>query len=394
MSFQKLSVVVPVYNEEEGIRDFLRRVLQLPQVMRRETDLSSLEILVVDDGSTDGTGEILQEQEGILLLRHEKNRGYGAALQTGFRRASGDLVGFLDADSTCRPESFVTLYQMLLQERADLAIGSRLNSESRMPLLRKWGNRFYARVIWLLTGRRICDPASGMRLFQAKLLPELMLLPSGLNFTPAMTARVLSDPALKVVETPIPYEERLGSSKLRLVRDGILFLKAILEMIFSYSPLTLLGGWAGVQLLLALGYGMYPIGFYWRHHRLREDMIYRLLAIEALVISAAVLLCFGAVAQKASRRLLHGKKPPFLERIIDRLSALPWGITWVVSGVLLNLGPLAEYLTRGQIHAHWVYILMGGMLVLFGMVLIAYRIASGLLENAFRLTPKEGGAVQ
>ncbi|MBI4055159.1 MAG: glycosyltransferase family 2 protein [Elusimicrobia bacterium] len=385
-----LSLIVPVYNEQDALPLFLDQLRQVRERLLKETDLSAVEILIVDDGSTDSSPEILKQFPQLRTLRHEKNRGYGAALKTGFEQASGEILGFLDADATCPPEEFARLYHALQKESADIVLGSRLNPQSRMPFLRRIGNYFYAWLLRFLTGRKITDAASGMRLFKKELLSKLYPLPDGLSFTPAMSARVLSDPSLTLCEVPISYQERWGKSKLKIWSDGWLFLKAILETFFSYSPLLPLGGLGLLYLFIAFGYGLYPIRTYWRTHRLEEDMIYRLLTIETLLVGAAILLFFGSIAQKASRRSLRRSTPSLLEKALDFFS-MRWGAGTILAGVVLNTRPLSQYIRLGEIHEHWVYVLTGAILVLLGTTHLAYRISLRLVETIALPPPQSCG---
>ena len=103
-----LSVVIPAYNEENGIAEIASRVLSVGPALQK-VGVDRLELLVVDDGSKDRTAEVVQNIAGVTLVRHPKNTGYGAALKTGFAKASGELIGFLDADGTYPPEYFPQL---------------------------------------------------------------------------------------------------------------------------------------------------------------------------------------------------------------------------------------------------------------------------------------------
>ena len=153
--------------------------------------VSDLELLVVDDGSADQTGTIAEKIEGVTLIRHPKNKGYGAALKTGFCQAKGDLIGFLDADGTYPPEYFPALCQQALNG-SELVIGSRMaGADSEMPVTRKIGNLFFANLLSLLARQRITDSASGMRVFHRDVLERIYPLPDGLNLTPVMSTRAL-----------------------------------------------------------------------------------------------------------------------------------------------------------------------------------------------------------
>jgi glycosyltransferase involved in cell wall biosynthesis len=152
-----LSVVIPAYNEENGIAEIANRVLAVGPALRK-AGVEKLELLVVDDGSKDRTAEVAAGISGVTLIRHPKNRGYGAALKTGFSKASGELIGFLDADGTYPPEYFPQLCQAALNG-TDLVIGSRMaGAESQMPVTRRIGNFFFAN---LLSASRWLKPDAG-----------------------------------------------------------------------------------------------------------------------------------------------------------------------------------------------------------------------------------------
>ena len=255
-----LSVVIPAWNEEEGIQAIIRRVLATRSALA-EAGLRGLEIIVVDDGSADNTAAlaaaIAATHPEVKLIRHAHNGGYGAALKTGFAAAQGEWIGFLDADGTYPPEYFPLLYREALRQNADIVIGSRMaGAESHMPWVRRLGNRLFAHLVSLVSAQRITDSASGMRLFKRALLERLYPLPDGLNLTPVMSTRALHE-HLRMVEFPIPYHERIGRSKLSVIRDGMRFAQSIIWTALHYNPVRPLGllGLAALVLaaLIALG---------------------------------------------------------------------------------------------------------------------------------------------
>ncbi len=196
---------------------------------------------MVDDGSSDRTAEIVRSTPGVRLVQHPVNRGYGAALKTGFRAANGELLAFLDADGTYPPEYFPLLCETLLQNGNDIVVGSRMaGAESEMPLTRRIGNTVFAAMISLLGRQRITDSASGMRVFRREALEKLYPLPDGLNFTPIMSTRALHED-VHMVEVPIPYSERVGRSKLSVVRDGTRYVQTITWTALNYNPVRILG---------------------------------------------------------------------------------------------------------------------------------------------------------
>jgi glycosyltransferase involved in cell wall biosynthesis len=234
-----LSVIIPAYNEEQGISEIVHRVLATGEDLVK-AGISNLELVVVDDGSKDNTAQIAGSIEGVRLIRHPKNRGYGAALKTGFANSCGELIGFLDADGTYPPEYFPELCKHALNG-SDLVIGSRMaGAESEMPLTRRIGNFFFASLLTLIGRQRVSDSASGMRVFKRQVMDLVYPLPDGLNLTPVMSARALHE-NITMMEVPIPYSERMGRSKLSVVHDGTVFLQSIVWTVLSYNPVRILG---------------------------------------------------------------------------------------------------------------------------------------------------------
>ena len=139
-----VSVVIPALNEEDGIKDVLERLVAAAARVRREfSPIREVEILVVDDGSTDQTAEVSRSVQNVQVLSLEKNRGYGGALKAGFEAARGDLLVFLDADGTYPPEFLFDLVDAMLSTDADIILGSRMaGADSKMPAVRRAGNLF------------------------------------------------------------------------------------------------------------------------------------------------------------------------------------------------------------------------------------------------------------
>ncbi len=364
-----LTIVLPAYNEEDAIGETIARCLGSRDLLRDECGLGMIEVIVVSDGSTDRTAEIAGGYTEASLVILERNRGYGAAIKEGFRRGTGSIVGFMDADGTCDPRDFVGLCRSILQEDTDLALGSRLGPGSRMPALRKWGNRAFALLLGTLCSRNVTDTASGIRVIRRDALRRLGPLPDGMHFTPAMSARALLS-GLRVVEIPIRYRERVGSSKLSALTDGARFVGAILEGVLCYRPERLfIMGFSSCSLLLSL-LALYPVEFYWRHRFLENWMIYRFVACSLLGAAGALLLCAAALCHRMDALgPRHRDGDTFLAPLAAKLFegrglALLLGVTLSTSLAVLWPG-VVEYVWTHHTSLHWSRLLAGG----FGLLL-------------------------
>ena len=375
-----LSVVIPAYNEEHGIDAILERVLAQRDGLRA-SGVEELEVIVVDDGSRDRTAERVAAHPGVRLVSHTVNRGYGAALKTGFSAARGELLAFLDADGTYPPESFVDLCREAVESEADIVIGSRMRGrDSEMPLVRRIGNTIFASLLSVVGKRRIWDSASGMRVFRRGALASLYPLPDGLDFTPAMSTRALYED-LRMVEVPIPYRERVGRSKLNVAHDGLRFLRSILWTATLYNPLGIFGSLGLAMLLVAFLLGLPPLFYYLQYHSVPEDRIYRLMAVLMLSAGGVNVLAFGLIS-KAIFNLLPGRrerKPPLPKR---------WQVGLAWAGLLLLFGGLAlmaqaalERLRTGQISFHWSYLAAGGTLLLTGLQLSTWFVMLTMVSD-------------
>jgi dolichol-phosphate mannosyltransferase len=198
-SLAKLSVVIPVYNERETIVEALRRVKAVPL---------EKEIIVVDDASTDGSGELLAQDPDIRLLRHAENRGKGSAIRTALAAVTGDVVIIQDADLEYDPEDYPLLVGPIRRGAARVVYGSRfLRGRPRMRRTHWLCNRLLALAANLLYGARITDEATCYKVFDAALLRELPLVCRRFEFCPEVTAK-LRRRGIAIHEVPIRYTAR------------------------------------------------------------------------------------------------------------------------------------------------------------------------------------------
>jgi len=217
----KVSVIVPAYNEENALKDVCDDLKKL-------VFDDDIEIIVVDDGSSDGTYEIGKSIDGIKLFRHETNKGKAAALETGFDNASGDVYVTIDADCTYPIDNIHELVDEV-KKGFDLVIASRfLGRIDEMPKLNYYGNLVFSQMISLLTGQKITDGSTGMRALTRSLWDNMTVKSKGLDWEVEMTTRSIHQ-GFRVKELPITYSDRVGVSKLNPLVDGFRFFVAILK---------------------------------------------------------------------------------------------------------------------------------------------------------------------
>jgi glycosyltransferase involved in cell wall biosynthesis len=250
-----LTVLIPAYNEEGGIAtvvDWIRRALEPAGL--------DYEILVVDDGSVDRTAEIAAES-GVRVLSHGGNRGYGEALKTGIQHAAHEWIAIIDADGSYPAEQIPELTRHLA--RADMVVGARTREGAAIPLIRRPAKKFLTWLASYLTGTKIPDLNSGLRIFRRRLALEFLhLLPSGFSFTTTITMCALNN-GYVVQYVPIDYLPRTGSSKIRPLQDTLNFLLLILRMTLLFHPLKIflpLGLFFFLTALITWGVGVFVAG--------------------------------------------------------------------------------------------------------------------------------------
>jgi glycosyltransferase involved in cell wall biosynthesis len=382
-----LSVVIPAYNEEDGIAAIVERVLAVAPALAQE-GVDGLECIVVDDGSKDRTAEIVQGYAPRARLIRQQNKGYGGALKTGFCAAQGELLGFLDADSTYPPEYFPQMCRIAL-DGADIVIGSRMaGAHSEMPLVRRVGNTIFATLLSLVAGVKISDSASGQRVLRRSVLPAIYPLPDTLDFTPAMSTRALHE-GLNIVETPIPYKERSGRSKLSVFRDGFRFLKSIVWTALTYNPVRIFGGVglamllvaalvAAGQLLLHLAAG----GAAWAFPQLFGALVLAVAGVTLYTTGTTFSYVVALFHQRPVRQGLFGRRGN--GRKIEK--HYWWlGILAILLGLATYAGAVAFNLTDPALAGSWFAPVVSALLVLTGVQLVsAWSLARVLAELSRR----------
>jgi glycosyltransferase involved in cell wall biosynthesis len=384
-----LSVVIPAYNEEDGIAAIVDRVLAIKQELKA-VGVDQLECIVVDDGSKDRTAEIVQSYGPSVRLIRQQNRGYGGALKTGFGAAQGELLGFLDADSTYPPEYFPRMCKIAL-EGADIVIGSRMAGEkSEMPLVRRIGNTIFATLLSLVAGVKISDSASGQRVLRRSVLPALYPLPNTLDFTPAMSTRALHE-GLAIVETPIPYKERSGRSKLSVVRDGLRFFKSIVWTALTYNPVRIFGGLGLLLLVLSMIIGLlssvsYGLGLStgWAFPQIFGALVLAVAGVTLYTTGTSFSYLVALFHKRPIRQGMFG--PRGNGRKIER--HYWWlGLLAILSGISVYGAAVAFDLTNPALANSWFAPVASALMVLTGVQLMS---AWGLARVLAELSRRDG----
>jgi glycosyltransferase involved in cell wall biosynthesis len=225
---RKLSIIVPVFNERSTVAEIVRRM--------RSVELSvDREIVIVDDGSDDGTASVLTQlaDSTVRVLKHASNRGKGAAIRTGLENATGDLVLVQDADLEYDPEDWPRLLAPLLKGRARVVYGSRFTGERRNMLFLHWvGNRFLSLVTNVLYNSTLSDMETCYKLFDRDVLDGIRLEANRFDFEPEFTAKVLRR-GIRIYEVPISYAGREPDEGKKITwQDGVVALWTLVKYRF------------------------------------------------------------------------------------------------------------------------------------------------------------------
>jgi glycosyltransferase involved in cell wall biosynthesis len=238
----RVTVIMPAKNEAGGLRQTLPRLhAQLPEA----------EVIVVDDGSSDGTALVAAEAGGRALTSPYP-MGNGAAIKRGARAASGEVLVFMDADGQHDP-MHIPLLLAKLDEGYDMVVGAR-DGSGQASAGRSAANAFYNKLASWMTGKPIADLTSGFRAVRADKFREFLhLLPNGFSYPTTITMAFFRS-AYPVAYVPIPVAKRIGKSHIRPLRDGLRFLLIIFKIATLYSPLKLFAPTGAAFFILGLGY--------------------------------------------------------------------------------------------------------------------------------------------
>lgn len=286
---QPVSIVIPAYNEEGAIGEVLHKLLQV----LAEAELSH-EVLVVDDGSQDDTAAIVADIPAVTLIRHRQNKGYGAALKTGIRRAQHELICITDADGTYPNERIPDLAARFDQEPLDMVVGARTGEEVAIPLVRRPAKWALGKLANFVAGETIPDLNSGLRLFRRDVVLRFFtILPEQFSFTTTITLAMISNQYL-VKYVPINYYARVGKSKIRPIQDTINFVQLVMRIALYFAPLKVFVPLSLFLILTGVAWAAYTL-LAWGQLADVSTLVIMMTAFQVLVI--------GLLAELINRRV-------------------------------------------------------------------------------------------
>jgi glycosyltransferase involved in cell wall biosynthesis len=228
-TFRSLTVVIPVYNERATVAEIIRRIraVEIPL---------TLQVIVVDDGSSDGSDKVLQalEDSTVRVIRHTHNQGKGAAIRTGMEAMTGDLLLIQDADLEYDPDDWPLLLEPILKGKARVVYGSRFTGERKNMLPLHWfGNRMLSLVTNILYSSTLSDMETCYKLFDAEVLKGITLVSDRFEFEPEITAKVMRR-GFRIYEVPISYAGREANEGKKITwRDGFGAMAALIRFRFT-----------------------------------------------------------------------------------------------------------------------------------------------------------------
>ncbi|MCP4582523.1 MAG: glycosyltransferase family 2 protein [candidate division Zixibacteria bacterium] len=289
---QKISIVIPAFDEAEGIEDTLNELLEF--IKDRDW-----EIIVVNDGSADETLKILQKFGRLKVIDHPYNKGYGAALKTGIKSASGDVVILFDGDGQHNPADIPGLLDKIPEY--DMAVGER-SKNSKQDWLRKPGKWVLGMVANILSEHKIPDLNSGLRAIKRHIILDMLeIFPDGFSFSTTSTIAFFKM-GYNVCYVPITARKRVGKSTVRQAKHGPQVLLLILRLISLFSPL---------RIFLNVSLWLFIVGFIYQVEEIIRRGLHIVNGALLLIISSIIIFLFGLIADQLSGlrlSLLKSKK--------------------------------------------------------------------------------------
>ncbi len=281
----KLSIIIPARNEADALMELL------PDIARRCGDA---EVIVVDDGSTDNTKEVCRDC-GVRVISHPYSKGNGAAIKSGARAASGDIVVCMDADGQHQPQDIQRLVHKL-EEGYEMVVGAR-SRDSQATLGRSLANRLYNRLATWMVGHAVKDLTSGFRALWARNFREFVfLLPNGFSYPTTLTMAFFRA-GYSVAYVPIRALSRNGQSHIRPLRDGLRFLVIIFKVATLYSPL---------KIFIPVSAGLFLTGL--AYYGYTYATMGRFTNMSALLFIVSIILFLIGLVSEQITSLLYGRQ--------------------------------------------------------------------------------------
>jgi glycosyltransferase involved in cell wall biosynthesis len=272
------SVIIPAFNEAQGIQTVVSGLMSV-----LSSQDSQNEVIVVDDGSTDETAEIAKSCEGVKVISHGVNRGYGAAIKTGIRNACFSVICILDADGTYPVERILDLVDPALMFEYDMVVGWREGKHAAIPIIRRPAKWFIRRLAKIIVGEQVPDLNSGFRVFTKSAISKFInLLPDGFSFTTTITLGMLTN-GYSVKYIPIEYHPRIGKSKIRPIKDTLNFIMLVLRIALYFRPMRIFIPMSVLLMLAAVLWGAISAFFLGRLADVSTSVLV-LAAVQAAVV--------------------------------------------------------------------------------------------------------------
>jgi len=285
----EFSLIIPVYNEEKGsLANTISQLLQIPWPENGE-------IIVVDDGSDEKVeGSEMSGMDRIKIIRHKRNRGYGAALKTGISNACNECIVITDADGTYPNDRIPELVEMFEKGNFDMVVGARVGDNVKIPLIRRPAKCFITKLANYLTGTKIRDLNSGLRVMRKEVVDKyLRILPDGFSFTSTITLAMLTN-GHSVKYVPIDYFKREGKSKIKPIQDTLNFIQLIIRTVLYFNPLKV---FVPLSLILAIFAVLVLLGS-WVFTGKAMDVTFGV-----ILMTAVMVLVLGMLADLIDKRI-------------------------------------------------------------------------------------------
>ncbi len=283
-----VSIVIPAYNEENGLGPVLAELLAHMEKVEGE-----YEVIVVDDGSADKTA-VIAEEFPVTVLRHRVNKGYGASLKTGIRQAKHDLICITDADGTYPNERIPELVNTLVEHNLDMVVGARIGDNVNIPTIRKPAKWALGRVANYVADEPIPDLNSGLRIFRKDVCMLFFnILPNQFSFTTTITLAMLTN-QYQVMYVPIDYFARVGKSKIRPIHDTLNFLRLVMRIGLYFAP---------TKIFMPLSFWLLILGIVWGAGTLFVSGQIADISTLVIIMTAFQVFAIGLLAELINRRL-------------------------------------------------------------------------------------------